>query len=86
MDRKQMTHKGWFGIAPVYVAEKESRGEDMFICPRFECLEWMIDVSAWVFDRCSDLMEFMGYTVEGYPLTVGSELPEDRKFWLDMNE
>lgn len=42
------THKGWFGLCPVYIANLHSEGPD--VAPRFPCTGWLITLSAWIFN------------------------------------
>ena len=42
------THKGWFGLCPIYIAEPDSEGPR--IEPRFPCTAWLIHLSAWIFN------------------------------------
>lgn len=43
----EYTHKGWFGICPVYIAELEH--EMPIIAPRWGYLEWLLDISTGLF-------------------------------------
>jgi hypothetical protein len=45
---KRYTHKGWIGLCPVYIGDKDSASPD--IDPRFPCTEWLLHLSLWIFD------------------------------------
>lgn len=73
-NRIELTHKGWFGIAPVYYADTFS--ETPFITARHGIFEWALDFSHWLFDRIADMCEWMNpdYEFDGYPMTITGEL------------
>lgn len=47
MDEITYTHKGWFGLCPVYIAEPLAN--DPWIDARYPCTDWLIDLSALFF-------------------------------------
>lgn len=42
------THKGWFGLCPVYIADAET--DSPLLEPRFPMTDWLIHLSAAIFD------------------------------------
>ena len=86
MEKVLLTHKGWFGFAPVYLAEDASNDEDLYLTARVDWLNWLIDVNAWIFDRCADVMELMGQEPGGYPVTITEELPKGEQKWMELDE
>lgn len=86
MERVRLTHKGWFGFAPVYLAEEASSEDEVYLTARVQWLDWLVDVNAWIFDRCADLMEFMGQDPGGYPVTITEELPTAEQRWMEVDE
>lgn len=61
MDEITYTHKGWFGLCPVYVSEPGWENEA--IEARYPWTDWLIDLSAWA---CGN----------GWPLRVTGELED----------
>lgn len=47
MDEITYTHKGWFGLCPVYISEPHS--VEPGIEPRYPCTDWLLDLSAFFF-------------------------------------
>ena len=41
------THKGWIGLCPVYIANKNSASPE--IEPRYPMTEWLLHLSLWLF-------------------------------------
>lgn len=44
------THKGWFGICPIYLADVDSDGPR--IEPRFMFTGWLIHLSTFIYGSC----------------------------------
>ena len=42
------THKGWIGLCPVYIGNKDSASPD--IDPRIPGSMWLLTFSLWMFD------------------------------------
>ncbi len=66
------THKGWFGLCPVYIAELDSDGPR--IENRFPATAWLIHLSAWIFDTMN---------AEGFPITITGELRPPKMIEVD---
>lgn len=43
------THKGWFGVCPVYLADIDNYGGGPTVDARHGTLEWLMDLSEAVF-------------------------------------
>lgn len=86
MEKVRLTHKGWFGVAPVYLAEEASTEEEVYLTARVEWLNWLVEANAWIFDRCADVMELMGQEPAGYPVTITGELPESEQKWMEVDQ
>lgn len=86
MSKARLTHKGWFGFAPVYIAGDETTDEQVVLTSRFVGLGWLVDVNAWIFDRCADIMEFLGQDPGGYPVNITGELPKSEQKWMEVEE
>ena len=69
------THKGWFGIAPVYISEPESDAPG--IEARWPALEWLVDLSEVVFGLVFSAMEIVAPDHEPmYPIRITGRLKE----------
>lgn len=68
-----LTHKGWFGICPVYFADPDS--DQPFIEPRHPWLEFLLDISEHFFNAIHWCQESMDPDADlVYPLTITGEL------------
>lgn len=67
------TNKGWFGLCPVYFANLDSEAPD--IHPRHWSLEWLMDLSEFIYGPCHWLKSVADPLYEGgWPLQVTGEL------------
>ena len=41
------THKGWFGLCPVYIGDINSEGP--MLSARWDCIEWLMDLSEAIY-------------------------------------
>lgn len=68
METPQFTHKGWFGLCPVYIAETYT--ECPHLEPRYPFTEWLLDISEFMFN----VMGAMNPHDEGYfPIKITGE-------------
>lgn len=69
MNKITLTHKGWFGLCPVYMDDPQGKSESdgAWLEPRFPFTGWLIDLSAFIFD----LMDG-----PGYPIRITGKLSE----------
>ncbi len=68
-----LTHKGWFGICPVYFDDPYS--DQPFIHPRQDWMEFLFDISEHFFGAihwCQELVD--PYADLWYPITITGEL------------
>lgn len=67
------THKGWFGLCPVYLANIQSSGPDVHERHRaFAPLMWL---SVHLFDLCFELQQMCDPAAEpAWPLKITGEL------------
>lgn len=63
------THKGWIGLCPVYIGNKESASPD--IDPRIPYTEWLLHLSLAVFDFIGSVT---GNDDGGIPILVTGEV------------
>ncbi len=66
------THKGWFGLCPVYMADVES--DSIRLEPRIPFTGWLINFSAWVFDTLH---------AEAFPIMFTGELSPPK--WIEVD-
>lgn len=71
MDEITYTHKGWFGLCPVYISEPHS--VEPGIEPRYPCTDWLLTVSAWI---CSWDFRFVEGDDKDLPIRVTGELED----------
>lgn len=81
-----LTHKGWFGICPVYIGDLES--DAPFIDPRHWTLMPLLDLSELMFDVCFWLKEMTDPGVDQpWPIRVTGRLDEPKKkVWWEIVE
>lgn len=68
-----LTHRGWFGICPVYFDDPYS--DHPFIEPRHPWFEFLFDISEHIFNAihwCQELVD--PYADLWYPITITGEL------------
>ena len=68
--RQKFTHKGWFGFAPVYLADIDSR-DNMVVAARYR-LDFLVSVNAFIF-------QMLG--AEQFPFRITGEM--NPPIWLD---
>lgn len=73
MKQVPFTHKGWFGLCPVYIAEDDSI-EGPRLEPRLPFTEWLIHLSAWVYDLLN---------AESFPIMFTGELDPPKLIDVD---
>lgn len=67
------THKGWFGICPVYLAGLDSDAPN--VEARYWALKWLIDLFVWIFGAVIWLRTSMDPLYEPeWPLLITGEL------------
>lgn len=57
------THKGWFGLCPVYMADVET--ESIRLEPRLPLTSWLINLSAFLYNL---------FGAEAFPITLTGEM------------
>lgn len=71
MDEITYTHKGWFGLCPVYISEPHS--DEPSIEPRYLCTDWLLALSAWIW---SWDFSFVEGDDKALPIRVTGELED----------
>lgn len=66
------THKGWFGLCPVYMADVET--DSVRLEPRIPFTGWLINVSAAIFDLLQ---------AEAFPVQFTGELKPAKMIEVD---
>lgn len=67
------THKGWFGICPVYLADLHT--QEPFVEERHGSLAWLLAISEIVYSICFLVMELMDPLAEpAWPLRITGKL------------
>lgn len=67
------THKGWFGLCPVYIAEADSEGPTLE--PRIPGTGWLINLSTWIYNTLNS---------EAFPITFTGELDPPKMIDVDQ--
>jgi hypothetical protein len=69
------THKGWFGLCPVFIGNIEADGPDgPCIKARHWSLEWLFDLSAALMDAVMFVQGLLGGDPPGYFVAIGAKL------------
>lgn len=69
------THKGWFGVCPVYLADIETDIGGPTVDPRHWTLEWLMDLSEAVFGVCIHIRAALDASyLPMWPIVVTGEL------------
>lgn len=73
-----LTHKGWFGLCPVYIGSPES--EEPLLVPRIPLTDWLMDFSDWAYRMTGRCMEILAPEWEwpGYPIAITGRLAAPR--------
>lgn len=74
IEEQVLTHKGWFGLCPVYIGDIDAEGP--FLEPRHWTLAWLLPVSAYIYQGLMHLMELAGQDGGGFPIRVTGVLPK----------
>lgn len=61
--KQVFTHKGWFGFAPVYLANIHEKNGGMQVAARLPWLEFMIGLNAFIFNLLN--AEFFPFKITG---------------------
>lgn len=72
MAQQILTHKGWFGLCPVYIGDIDDEGP--FIDPRHWSLMWLMLLSAFAYQVIMTVCDFVGVECGGLPIKVTGEL------------
>ena len=89
MGKVAFTHKGWFGLCPVYLGDQQDGKEidavepegflDMpVVTARWELLEYWFDFNVAVVDTIHFIGGAFGIEPKGYPLYITGKLKEPR--------
>lgn len=74
------THKGWFGLCPVYLANLDGVAPD--IHARHWSMEWLFDLSEAIFRLINWIQSSVDPLHEGgWPLYVTGELDQPKVIW-----
>jgi hypothetical protein len=69
------THKGWFGLCPVFIGDIEADGPDgPCIKARHWLLDWLFDLSIALMDAVMSVQEMLGREPEGYFVAISKKL------------
>ena len=68
----RFTHKGWFGVCPVHIADPDSK--EPTVAPRHWTLTPLMWLSEGLFSLVFGVLEMMGQSHSGWPIAVGGEL------------
>jgi hypothetical protein len=66
------THKGWIGLCPVYIANKDSASPG--IDPRLPFTEWLLHLSLWMFDTIGSIT---GNDDGGIPIKITGRIDNE---------
>lgn len=80
MNRVVLTHRGWFGLCPVYVGDINS--DKPFIDPRHWSLAWLFWLSECMFGLAFFCVELMVAEPHGFRLS-GLERMDQPK-WIEV--
>jgi hypothetical protein len=72
-----VTHKGWFGVCPVYLGDIES--DSPFVVERLPIYYPLLVFSEAMYQVVMNFMEWMGQEPPGFPLVVGKRLDPPRQ-------
>ena len=75
-----VTHKGWFGICPVYFGGIET--DAPLVLERHWLLMPLLAVSEFFFFLCFVAIELMGHEPQGWPLKITGKLDAPRTITL----
>ena len=69
------THKGWFGLCPVFIGGHEAGHPDgPCIKARHWLLDWLFDLSVALMDAVMFVQESLGSEPAGYFVAIGKKL------------
>ena len=71
MDEITYTHKGWFGLCPVYIESPYSDEPGMEA--RYPYTDWLMTLSVWIYSVCFRLFEVDNPM---WPMRVTGELED----------
>lgn len=80
----KVTHRGWFGLCPVYFGELE--GPAPLILERHWLLTPLMVVSEAFFTLSFFVLSILGRPAEGWPLRVTGELDEPFDFQIPEDQ
>ncbi len=69
-----LTHKGWFGLCPVYLGDFES--DEPLVCERHWFFAPLMILSELIFDLCFFAQDMAGAEPTGWPIRVTGRLDE----------
>lgn len=81
MTRVTYTHRGWFGLCPVFLGDVDSDTPN--VDPRHRALEWLLDLSEAAYGACFALASALDPEfVPSWPLRITGQLahPITREF------
>jgi hypothetical protein len=82
--RVSFTHKGWFGLCPVWIADLET--EEPYLWERSILFVPLMLLSIFMFDLCSVILDAFGQPIEGFPIHVTGELPQPLVLMVPSHE
>jgi hypothetical protein len=81
MSRILVTHRGWFGLCPVYIGN--AKDEEPFLEPVHWVLAWLLWVSAWMYEMAFLSCELMGVEAGDYKISAVKRL--DKPFFIEVD-
>ncbi|HEX4918049.1 MAG TPA: hypothetical protein VFV43_09155 [Limnobacter sp.] len=66
--KEGFTHKGWFGLCPVYVGDINS--EAPLLSARWDCVEWLMDLSEAVFSVTMPIHHWLTGNEPMWPIRI----------------
>lgn len=78
----QFTHKGWFGLCPIYLANVDS--DAPYIEPRFMLTSWLISLSTFIYGSCIWFVSVINPAFEpAWPMLITDELANP--IWIEVD-
>jgi hypothetical protein len=78
-----LTHKGWFGLCPVYLGDLNS--ESPVVVERLAIYAPLLAFSEWMYRVAMACVEWMGSDPPGFPLVVGQKLTPPRRINIPID-